>query len=219
MPTKAGTRNFCRGYPFRPQPEYRKEIRQADGTEPPTTCRDRALWPLDGVFGHCLASFRIVGHSRRSSWSAWVQRVGPAFPGAATVRRLPLRVEAAAAVGCRVSARYGVWLWWARCVTVWCGVWGGLLRADGTGRGAAFPEPVVTLPAPAHSLWPSGTPSPALAPGSASAGSPPSPASPGSVTPPASWASGTPSSPARSVSLKPPPAPRCRAPTRTGQSP
>ena len=35
MPTRADTRNFCRGYPFRSQPEYRKEIRQADGTEPP----------------------------------------------------------------------------------------------------------------------------------------------------------------------------------------
>jgi hypothetical protein len=35
MPTRAGTRNFCRGYPFRSQPEYRKEIRQADGPEPP----------------------------------------------------------------------------------------------------------------------------------------------------------------------------------------
>jgi hypothetical protein len=35
MTTRPATRNFCRGYPFRSQLEYRKEIRQADGTEPP----------------------------------------------------------------------------------------------------------------------------------------------------------------------------------------
>jgi hypothetical protein len=36
-------------------------------------------WPLAGVFGHYLASLRVVGHSRRSRWSAPVQHIGPAF--------------------------------------------------------------------------------------------------------------------------------------------
>jgi hypothetical protein len=57
--------------------------------------------------GHCLASFRVFGHSRRSHWSAWAQCVGRAFPCARTVRRLPLGVEAAT-TGRQVSARYGV---------------------------------------------------------------------------------------------------------------
>ena len=34
-------------------------------------------WPLAGAFGHYLASLRVVGHSRRSRWSAGCGRAVP----------------------------------------------------------------------------------------------------------------------------------------------
>jgi hypothetical protein len=105
-------------------------------------------WPLAGVSGHYLASLRVVGHSRRSRWSAWVQHVGPAFPGAATVRPLPLSCRGqppGGVLGFSVLRRVTV-VRERRAGMVRCARWC-LLCADGTGRGvpAGFAEPVVSL--------------------------------------------------------------------------
>ena len=83
---------------------------------------------------------------------------------------------------------------------------------------ASRAHPLAALGGLTRSPQPSGTPSPAQAPSSASEGSLSSPASPASGTLPASSVSGTPSSPARSGNSRPSSAPRSCAPDQTGGS-
>jgi hypothetical protein len=61
-------------------------------------------WPLAGVFGRCLASLRVVGHSRRSRWSAWVRTSILRFPVPQRYGDCRCVSRPAAAVGWQVSA-------------------------------------------------------------------------------------------------------------------
>ena len=69
-------------------------------------------WPLAGVFGRCLASLRVVGHSRRSRWSVRCgPPVGPGFPvpqrydDCRCVSRSAAAAERQASACCGVSRR------------------------------------------------------------------------------------------------------------------
>ena len=127
--------------------DSRREALTTSGMPRPC-CRDRMnmatrrrIWPLLGQSSGSwpFAAIALV--------SAGAGMVGPAFPGAGTVRRLPLSCRGQPWAGTRASACCGVSRWYARGVQVWSGVRGGLLRTDGTGRGvpAGFAEPVVSL--------------------------------------------------------------------------
>jgi len=61
-------------------------------------------WPLARVFGRCLASLRVVGHSRRSRWSAWVRTSVLRFPVPQRYGDCRCVSRPAAAAGWQVSA-------------------------------------------------------------------------------------------------------------------